>query len=139
MVTFGISLTNDHLKISLNKILKNDLENREDYILLLESVMAESTVTCELFMRLMLGEKLPAIPSEGTLGYVHFNNLGYGIDKELYKNSEYCKHGFLPCMITRIRSYAAYTPLVILLPDINGNSKECSITIENFFPGDISE
>ena len=131
-MSLNISITNDDLKLAIRKIIK-DQNNKEDFIQLIHDLLSESHTGSAYFIKLALGGSLPLIPNIGDQGYVNIDSLGYGQDKDAYRNSEFCQHGFIPCTVNRIKSIASYCPLFVILPDINQIERETSITIEQFY------
>ena len=60
------------------------------------------------------------------MGYIHVDKLGWNSDKEKYKNSEHCRHGYIPCIVEEYRGLNNYSPLRVAIPDLD-NKDETSI------------
>ena len=137
MESINITLTNDDIKVALDKILiKSD--NKTDMIKLLSGFIQESSVGSSYFFKLVLGNTLPEMPKVGTHGFVLVSKLGYNIKKELYEDSIFCVQGYIPCEVIRTTSIHNYSPVRILLPDIGllegtkSLNEETGIEIKDF-------
>jgi hypothetical protein len=135
IMSHNVSITNDEIMSALRKIIK-DSSNKEDFVLLLNDLLADSHMGSTYFIKLMLGSSLPKIPKVGDQGYILVDSLGYGHDKEKYKNSEFCQQGYIPCTVSRINSIASYSPIYVTIPDIGQSEKEVGISIDKFHEGD---
>jgi hypothetical protein len=135
-MSHSVNITNDEIMSALRRIIK-DSTNKEDFVLLLNDLLADSHMGSTYFIKLMLGSRLPKIPKVGDQGYVLVDSLGYGHDKEKYKNSEFCQQGYIPCTVSKINSIASYSPLQVTLPDIGQPDKETGISIDKFYEGDL--
>lgn len=133
--TISVSITNDEIRESLRKIITTS-DNKEDFVELLSDLINESHMGSTYFIKLMLGTSLPKLPNIGDQGYILVDSLGYGHDKDQYRNSEFCQHGYIPCTVSKIKSIATYYPIYVTLPDIGQKETEIGISIEQFYKGD---
>lgn len=140
MSQIHILLRNDHIKHAVLKLLKDDIDNKEDIALFMESLIANSTPAVSTFFSLFCGDSLIKLPDVGTLGYVSCENLGYGIKKEDFLKSDLCRQGYIPVEVVRLRTYSDYTPIVVKLPLLPSqtSNQETSVEIANFHVGDIT-
>lgn len=65
---------------ALMSIIKH--ENKEQFAKLLTPMICSSSIGCELFFKLMLGNELPAVIADGTVCKMPVEDLGYGSNKE---------------------------------------------------------
>ena len=77
-----ISVTYEDTDVAkaLMSIIKH--ENKEEFVKLLTPMVCSSSIGCELFFKLMLGNKLPLVISEGTICKAPVADLGYGSNKD---------------------------------------------------------
>jgi hypothetical protein len=77
-----ISVTYEDTDVAkaLMSIIKH--ENKEEFVKLLTPMVCSSSIGCELFFKLMLGNKLPLVISEGTICKAPIADLGYGSNKD---------------------------------------------------------
>jgi hypothetical protein len=136
--TINLTITTNDIINSLRKIIINS-DNKEDFVLLFSHLITDSYMGPTYFIKLMLGDNLPKLPKVGDQGYTLIDSLGYGHDKEKYKNSKFCQQGYIPCTISKINSIAAYNPLQVILPDIGQPDKETRIDINQFYIDDLGD
>ena len=128
----NVPVTNDSLQTLIKRLLKDNLPNKEDYIRVITETFQTSEPACRYLFKVHLGEQLPKIPEIGAIGFIHVDKLDWGKDKESYKNSEYCRHGYIPCTVKEYRGINNYSQLHVVIPNLN-NKKEtedvyCGIT-----------
>ncbi len=77
-----ISVTYEDTDVAkaLMSIIKH--ENKEEFVKLLTPMVCSSSIGCELFFKLMLGNKLPLVISEGTICKAPVADFGYGSNKD---------------------------------------------------------
>lgn len=131
----SVPITNDTLQKLLNRILKDDLPEKDDYIRVLTESLQGSEPACRYLFKVHLGEELPIAPAIGTMGFIHVERLGWGKDKEKYKNSKHCRHGYIPCTVEEYRGLNNYSQLTVSIPDLDNDQESTSvyINIEDFF------
>ena len=134
-MSLSVTITNDEIRESLRRIIRTS-DNKEDFVELLHDLIAESHMGSTYFIKLMLGGRLPELPKIGDQGYLFIDNLGYGHDRDLYKNSEFCQQGYIPCTVIKLKSIASYYPIYVSIPDIGQKEKEVGIGVDQFYKGD---
>lgn len=129
-----VQITNTTLEELIRRILREDLPGKEDYIRIIGETFQNSDPACKHLVKVHLGEKLPKAPETGAVGYVHVDKLGWVTDKEGYKNSEYCRHGYIPCVVVQYQGLNSYSPLQLSIPDLNNKDEHQTIycQIEDF-------
>ena len=88
---------------ALGKIIKDS--NSEEFIKLLTPMICSSQQATEYFFKLMIGDKLPDILTDGTLCRMHIINIGYGMDKALTKEKYADSDG---CIIVTVKNFRGY-------------------------------
>lgn len=138
--TIHVALRNEDIKRAIMNLLKSDLENKEDIAIFFESVVGTSAPATSTFFRLYFGDSIIKFPEIGTLGYISCDKLGYGINKDDFLKSEFCRQGFIPVEVIRTRTYADYCPIVVKLPKLpsDTHNQETSVEVLEFHVGDIS-
>jgi hypothetical protein len=126
----NVTLTSDTLQKLIARILKDDLPEKDDYIRVLTESLQSSEPACRYLFKVHLGEQLPNIPEIGTQGFIHVDKVGWNRDKEAYKNSEYCRHGYIPCSVKEYRGLGNYSPLVLCIPDTDDKEKTNDVYCE---------
>jgi hypothetical protein len=96
---------------ALGKIIKDS--NSEEFIKLFTPIICNSSQTCEHFFKLILGNKLPDIISNGTLCKMHYSNLGYGVDKEATKEKYADQDENVTVTVKQFRGYHEYSPYLV--------------------------
>lgn len=119
----NVPVTNDSLQTLIKILLKDNLPGKEDYIRVLTETFQSSEPACRHLFKVHLGEQLPKIPEVGAMGYVHIDKLGWNADKEKYKNSKHCRHGYIPCMVKEYVGLNNYTPLRLTIPDLDNEDE----------------
>lgn len=127
-----VQITNDSLQTLIKRLLRDSLPGKEDYIRVITETFQTSEPACRYLFKVHLGEQLPKIPEIGAIGFIHVDKIGWNKDQESYKNSEYCRHGYIPCTVKEYRGINNYTPLVLSIPDLIDKDKRndvyCEIT-----------
>jgi hypothetical protein len=126
----NVPVTNDSLQTLIKRLLKDNLSNKEDYIRVITETFQNSEPACRYLFKVHLGEQLPKIPEIGTVGFIHVDKVGWNRDKEAYKNSEYCRHGYIPCTVKEYRGLGNYSPLVLSIPDTDDKEKTNDVYCE---------
>jgi hypothetical protein len=128
----NVPVTNDSLQTLIKRLLKDNLSNKEDYIRVITETFQNSEPACRYLFKVHLGEQLPDIPEIGAVGFIHVDKVGWNRDKDAYKNSEYCRHGYIPCTVKEYRGLGNYSPLVVSIPDTDNkeqtNDVYCDLT-----------
>lgn len=136
--TVHISLTNDDLRNAVRQIIQ-DGDNKEQLVSLVHDLFAESHQGCNFLFKLLLGGKLPEVPMIGTVGYIKFESLSYGLLKENYL--PLAVQGYIKVVVARIKPLHVYSPIVVHLPIVEGASyaEECHVDIGDFYPEGLLE
>lgn len=138
--SINVLLRNEDIKRAIMNLFRTDLENKEDLAIFFESVVGTSSPATSTFFKLYFGDFITRFPEIGTLGYISCDKLGYGINKDDFLKSDFCRQGFIPVEVVRTRTYADYCPIVVKLPILpsDTHSKETSVEIVDFYVGDVS-
>jgi hypothetical protein len=126
----NVPVTNDSLQTLIKRLLKDNLSNKEDYIRVITETFQNSEPACRYLFKVHLGEQLPDIPEIGAVGFIHVDKVGWNRDKDAYKNSEYCRHGYIPCTVKEYRGLGNYSPLVLSIPDTDDKEKTNDVYCE---------
>lgn len=122
-----VSITNNDIKNSLKKILK---DNNQDMITLLSELIEQSHPASNYFITLVLGGKLPKPPKENFMGFVDIEKFRYSAFYDKLKNSSYNQNGYVEVRVTGFSGYTTYVPLKIMLP---GDFGDAQVEIKDFY------
>jgi hypothetical protein len=119
----------------LHKVLSEMIihPNKEEYLKLLVPIICESHRASDWFFRLHMGNKLPDIIPDGTMCYIHVNNLSYDANKEAIKNSTLCnKQGQVVCTVKEFKGYHGYSMYTVGYTNVddNGVQKESTTSVD---------
>lgn len=129
-----LRITNDDLKKAVTKIISDKEPNKNDYVTLIHDLMAENSVACGLFCKLILGGSLPVLPTPGTMGYIRVKDIGYGVNPDNYE--KFIQHGYLPIVVKRLKGLHNYGPIIVELPRLKEDvpGEEAYVDINGFWP-----
>jgi hypothetical protein len=134
MENIHLTINNDDLKKAVTKIISDKEPNKEEYVTLIHDLMAENSVACGLFCKLIMGGSLPILPNIGTMGYIRIKDIGYGNNIEDYE--KFIQHGYLPVVVKRLKGLHNYGPIIVELPRLNAEEPgtEAFIDVNSFWP-----
>lgn len=109
---------------ALSKIIKDS--NSEEFVKLFTPMICGSSQTCDHFFKLMLGNKLPDIISNGTLCKIHVDNLGYGCHKNAIREKFADEDDKIVITVKEFRGYHEYSEYLIEYTDVldSGTTKK---------------
>jgi hypothetical protein len=122
----NISINYDDTDVAkaLGKIIKD--ANSEEFIKLLTPMICTSHQATQHFFKLMLGNKLPELISNGTLCKITVSNLGYGSNKEGIRSLFADSEDKVIVTVKEFRGFHEYSQYHIEYTDVldNGSTKK---------------
>lgn len=115
---------------AFSKIIKDP--NAEEFVKLLTPIICTSQQSTEYFFKLMLGNKLPDVISDGTLCKISVASLGYGSNKDAVRDQFADEDGKIVVTVKEFRGYHEYSQYHIEYTNIsdNGATKKDSTYVQ---------